>query len=162
MKNIKILVLLLSFSMVTTAQIKQNDRMEKHETSHHMSEDIDIESRAMMYADKMTTRLSLTLEQKEKIKEAQINRLTQQRKLHAEMLNIEDSEEKNSDKNASKKNLQDDFRKTMKQILTPDQFKKWEPMHKREVKSHSKKAYKKGHEDDHGKSKEKKEHKDKH
>ena len=130
MKRITILVLLFTFiSMGAIAQVK-----EKHHETHNMSEDIDNEAHAMMYADKVTTRLNLSLEQKEKIQEAQMKRLEHEKKMMAESMS-ESGEMGNMNKEKMPA-YEDEFMAEMKTILTSSQYEEWLPMHDREMSKH--------------------------
>lgn len=139
MKQISLLLIVALFSLGTFAQVEKKDKMEEHHESHKMKKSDDHEARAMIYADKMATRLSLNMDQKEKIKKAQMKRLEDQKDLMADMMADESSE-----MHEEKMKIQEDFKEEMKEILTASQFKKWQPMHERELKMHAKhKAYKK-------------------
>lgn len=130
MKRITILALLFAFiSMGAIAQVK-----EKHHESHNIKENIDTEANAMMYADKVTTRLNLSLEQKEKIQEAQMKRLQHEKKMMSEMMH--DSGEMGDMKKKKMHAYEDEFMAEMKNILTPAQYQKWLDMHEREKKMH--------------------------
>ena len=130
MKRIIILALLFAFiSMGAIAQVK-----EKHHESHNIKENIDTEAHAMMYADKVTTRLNLSLEQKEKIQEAQMKRLQHEKEMMAEMMH--DTGEMGEMKKKKMHAYEDEFMADMKNILTPAQYQKWLTMHEREKKMH--------------------------
>jgi len=135
MKQISLVIILIFISLGSFAQVKQKDKKEKHHEIHSKSDDIDNEAHAMMYADKMTTRLNLTLEQKEQIQEAQMKRLEDQKEMMAEMMSeTGHMGSENADKNNKKMKIQNDFKEEMKEILTAAQYKKWEPMHERKMK----------------------------
>ena len=139
MKQIGIVLIIFLISMGTSAQDDKNEGMEKHHETHNMSHDIDSEARAMIYADKMTTRLNLTLEQKEQIQQAEMKRLENQKAMMAEMMN--ESGNMRSDNGAEqyeKAKIMNNFKEEMKEILTASQYKEWEPMHDREMKMHGK------------------------
>lgn len=104
-----------------------------------MEQKIDHEARAMIYADKVTTRLGLTLKQKEKIQKAEMKRLEDQQDLMAEMLHESGSKVKEKHNK-----IEDDFKKDMKKILSDAQYTKWKPMYESEMKMHNRTAYKKG------------------
>lgn len=130
MKRIIILALIFAFiSMGAIAQVK-----EKHHESHNIKENIDTEAHAMMYADKVTTRLNLSLEQKEKIQEAQMKRLQHEKEMMAEMMH--DTGEMGEMKKKKMHAYEDEFMADMKNILTPAQYQKWLTMHEREKKMH--------------------------
>ncbi len=130
MRQIIILALLFAFiSMGAIAQVK-----EKHHESHNIKENIDTEANAMMYADKVTTRLNLSLEQKEKIQKAQMKRLQHQKKMMAEMMH--ESGETGDMKKKKMQTYENEFMAEMKNILTPGQYQKWLKMHEREKKMH--------------------------
>ncbi|PTX41723.1 hypothetical protein C8P64_3223 [Christiangramia gaetbulicola] len=130
MKRITILAMLFAFiSMGAIAQVK-----EKHHESHNIKENIDTEAHAMMYADKVTTRLNLSLEQKEKIQEAQMKRLQHEKEMMAEMMH--DTGEMGEMKKKKMHAYEDEFMADMKNILTPAQYQKWLTMHEREKKMH--------------------------
>jgi len=130
MKRITILALIFAFiSMGAIAQVK-----EKHHESHNIKENIDTEAHAMMYADKVTTRLNLSLEQKEKIQEAQMKRLQHEKEMMAEMMH--DTGEMGDMKKKKMHAYEDEFMADMKNILTPAQYQKWLTMHEREKKKH--------------------------
>lgn len=130
MKRITILALIFAFiSMGAIAQVK-----EKHHESHNIKENIDTEAHAMMYADKVTTRLNLSLEQKEKIQEAQMKRLQHEKEMMAEMMH--DTGEMGEMKKKKMHAYEDEFMADMKNILTPAQYQKWLTMHEREKKMH--------------------------
>lgn len=130
MKRTTILALLFLFiSLGAKAQVK-----EKHHESHNISENIDNEAHAMMYADKVTTRLNLSLEQKEKIQDAQMQKLQHEKEMMAEMMH--ESGEMGDMKNKKIQAYEEEFMSEMKKILTPSQYEEWLPMHEREKKMH--------------------------
>tara|TARA_B100001063_G_C16714100_1_gene529695 strand:+ start:521 stop:1009 length:489 start_codon:yes stop_codon:yes gene_type:complete len=142
MKQISILLILVFISLGTFAQNDKKNKMEKHHKTHNMSHDEDSEAHAMMYADKMTTRLNLTLDQKEQIKQAQVKRLESQKEMMADMMSENgDMGGDITEKKENKMKIQKDFKEDMKDILTPAQYKQWEPMHEREMKMHAKKKH---------------------
>lgn len=153
MKNISLLLVMLFLSFGAFAQVDKNKGKAKgHEKQAMMME--DPEPHAMMYADKMATRLSLNAEQKEKIKKAQLKRLEAQKELMADhMDDMADEPEDMADERANmhkqKMKIQADFKEEMKEILNESQYAKWEVMHEREMKMHEgemkgkKKSYKK-------------------
>ncbi|TBW28093.1 hypothetical protein [Gramella sp. KN1008] len=140
MKNISLLLVMLFLSFGALAQVDKNKGKAKgHEKQAMMME--DPEPHAMMYADKMATRLSLNAEQKEKIKKAQLKRLEAQKELMADhMDDMADEPEDMADERANmhkqRMKIQDDFKEEMKEILTESQYTKWEVMHEREMKMH--------------------------
>lgn len=145
MKNFSLLLMILFLSMGTFAQVGKEKKKEKHYEKHAMKE--DHEAHAMMYADKVTTRLSLTAEQKEEIKKAQIKRLEAQKELMAEHKeemagDMDDMADAKANMKKQRMKIQEDFKEEMKEILNEAQYKKWETMHAREMKMHGKK---KGH-----------------
>ncbi|QYA25317.1 hypothetical protein G3I01_07250 [Gramella sp. MT6] len=130
MKRVIILVLLFAFfSLGAMAQVK-----EKHHETHNISENIDTEAHAMMYADKVTTRLGLSLEQKEKIQEAQMKRLQHKKEMMAEMMH--EGDEAGEMHKKKMQSYEDEFMAEMKKILTPAQYEEWLPMHDREMQMH--------------------------
>lgn len=139
MKKIHVSLIAMLLSMIVYAQ--EPEKMDDRHESHKMEQDIDHEARAMIYADKMATRLSLDLEQKEKIKEAKMKCLEDEQDLMTEMM-----EGNNTEMEAKKTEIEKEFAEEMKDILTDKQFSKWKPMHEREMKMHGKKAYKKNKE----------------
>lgn len=139
MRQISLILILAFISLTGFAQGDKKEKMEKHPKTHNMSHDVDNEAHAMMYADKMTTRLNLTLEQKEQIKKAQIKRLEDQKEMMAEMRSESGNMgNDNINKQEEKMKIQEDFKEEMKDILTSEQYKKWEPMHERDMKMHGK------------------------
>lgn len=138
MKNLSVLLLLLFLSFQVTGQ-HNKPKGEAHGHEKHAMMD-DPEPAAMMYADKVTTRLGLKAEQKLQIKQAQLERMQAQMELKQEYLAAADEEKPNdADYEKEKQKIQEDFREEMKEILNAEQFQKWEAMHKREMKMHSKK-----------------------
>lgn len=146
MKQISILLVVAFISLGAFAQGNKKDKMEKHAEAHDMSkEHIDSEAHAMMYADKMTTRLNLSLEQKEKIRQAQLKRLESQKEMMAEMMSESGNMgSENAKKKEEKMKIQEDFQEEMKDILTAEQYKEWQPMHEREMKKDGNKMKDKG------------------
>ena len=139
MKQVNIILIVAFISLGAFAQVDEKGEMEKHHETHNMSHDIDSEAHAMMYADKMTTRLNLTLEQKKQIEQAQLNRLESQKKMMTEMMSESgDMGVENSDKKEQKMKIQQDFKDEMKDILTSAQYKEWEPIYEREMKPYGK------------------------
>ncbi|MCB7481488.1 hypothetical protein [Christiangramia sediminis] len=139
MKQMRIILVLVFISVGAFAQGDKKDKMEKQHKTHKMSADIDNEAHAMMYADKMTTRLNLSLEQKEQIKQAQMKRLESQKEMMAEMMNESGNRgSDNAEMKEERMKIQEDFKGEMKDILTSEQYKKWEPMHERDMKMHGK------------------------
>ena len=125
--------------MGASAQDDKKDDMEKNHDTHNMSHDIESEARAMIYADKMTTRLNLTLEQKEQIQQAEMKRLENQKAMMADMMNESGNmRTDNGAKQYEKAKIMNNFKGEMKEILTASQYKEWEPMHDREMKMHGK------------------------
>lgn len=146
MKNLSLLVMMLFLSFGAFAQVeKEHKKKEKGYEKHVMKE--DQEAHAMMYSDKITTRLNLTAEQKEDIKKAQIKRLEAQKELRAEHKeemdgDMDDMADAKADMQKQRMKIQEDFKEEMKEILNEAQYTKWEAMHEREMKMHGKK---KGH-----------------
>ncbi len=142
MKKINLFLVFISFSLGSYAQVDKEDMMEARHETHNMRHSDDHEARAMIYADKVATRLSLTLEQKEKIREAKLKKLEDQKDLMASMLNEKKTMAgEKSEMHEEKKQLQSEFKKEMKEILTEAQYSKWKNMHEREMKMNEK-AYK--------------------
>lgn len=144
MRQTYILLFVAFISLGAFAQVPKKDKMEKHQNAHNVGHEMNKEAKAMMYADKVTTRLNLSLEQKEKIEQAQMRRLENQQDMMAEMMSESGNMgEQNSERKDRKKQIQEDFKAEMKQILSPVQYKDWLPMHERELKIKDKKdAYK--------------------
>ena len=143
MRQISILIIVAFISLGAFSQVDKKDKMEQHHETHNMSHDIDSEAHAMMYADKMTTRLNLTLEQKDQIQQAQLKRLESQKKMMAETMNESGNMgAENAGMKEQKMKIQQDFKDEMKDILTSAQYEKWQPMHEREMKMHGKNKYK--------------------
>lgn len=139
MKQISLILILAFISLGAFAQGDKKDKMEKQHKTHKMSADIDNEAHAMMYADKMTTRLNLSLEQKEQIREAQMKRLESKKEMMAEMMSESGNMgAENAEMKEEKMKIQEDFKEEMKEILTSEQYKEWEPMHERKMKMHGK------------------------
>lgn len=157
MKKIRIVLIVFLISFGAFAQGNKKDKMETHAESHNMSkEHIDSEAHAMIYADKMTTRLNLSLEQKEQIKQAQLKRLESQKEMMADMMSESGNMgSENAEKKEEKMKIQQDFQEEMKDILTAEQYKKWKPMHDREMKMHGNKMKDKGLYKTKGKNKDK-------
>ncbi|MDR5591981.1 hypothetical protein [Christiangramia sp. SM2212] len=163
MKQISLLLIVALISLGSFAQGNKKDKMEKHSKTHNMSkEHIDSEAHAMMYADKMTTRLNLSLEQKEEIREAQMKRLERQKEMMAAMMSEGGNMGSyNEEKKQEKMKIQSDFQDEMREILSPEQYQDWEPMHKREMKMQRDKMKNKDLYKAKGKNKEKNKGKDK-
>ena len=143
MRQISIILIVAFISLGAFGQVDKKDEMEKHHETHNMSHDIDSEAHAMMYADKMTTRLNLTLEQKDQIQQAQLKRLESQKEMMAEMMSeTGNMGTENAEKKEYKMKIQEDFKEEMKSILTSAQYKEWEPMYKTEMKKYDKKKNK--------------------
>lgn len=150
MKKFSLLLMMLFLSFGAFAQAGKEKKKEKGYEKHAMKE--DPEAHAMMYADKITTRLNLNAEQKEDIKKAQIKRLEAQKELMAEHKeemagDMDDMADAKADMQKQRKKIQEDFKEEMKEILNDAQYTKWEAMHDREMKMHGKK---KGHKKDKG------------
>ncbi|TRO67050.1 hypothetical protein [Christiangramia sabulilitoris] len=142
MKRIILVAMVLSLSVSGLAQIKKEKKMESMHDSKSVMDHDNQEARAMIYADKMATRLSLNLEQKEKIREAHLKRLENEKDLKTAMLNSKDSMiEEKKDMMEQRKQIQQDFKDDMKAILNANQFSRWKGMHEREMKMNEK-AYK--------------------
>lgn len=144
MKNISILLVALFLSFGMFAQVGK-DKKEKNYEKRAMMQ--DPEAHAMMYADKMSTRLNLTKEQKKEIQELQMKRLEAQQELMADYKgnvdeDAEDMADEKADMQEKKMKIQEDFKNDMKEILDDAQYQKWETMHNREMKMNAKK---KGH-----------------
>jgi hypothetical protein len=140
MRQTYILLLVAFISLGNYAQVTKKHKMEKHQNVHNVGHEMDKEAKAMMYADKVTTRLNLSLEQKEKIEQAQMRRLENQQEMMAEMMRESGNMgEQYSERKDRKKKIQEDFKAEMKQILSPVQYKNWLPMHEREMKMKNKK-----------------------
>lgn len=143
MKNISLLLVMLFLSFGAFAQVDKNKGKAKgHEKQAMMMN--DPEPHAMMYADKMATRLSLNAEQKENIKKAQMKRLEAQKELMADHMedmteDPEDMADERANMNKQKMKIQADFKEEMKEILNESQYAKWEVMHEREMKMQGKK-----------------------
>ncbi|MCH4824528.1 hypothetical protein ML462_15250 [Gramella lutea] len=135
----RIVLLFVAFITIGAfAQEVKQDKKGQHHEDHSISSHIDAEAHAMMYADKVTTRLNLNLEQKDKIQEAQMQRLLQEKEMMSEMM-AETSGQ--SDIESREMEIEEDFKAEIKKILNPSQYKKWEEMHDREMKTHYKNAY---------------------
>ena len=144
MKNISMLLALLFLSVGMFGQVGKDKKDKKHE-KHAMMQ--DPEAHAMMYADKMATRLDLTPEQKEEVQELQMKRLQAHQELMADYKgnmdkDDEDMANEKADMHKQKMKIQEDFKEDMKEILNDAQFQKWETMHNREMKMQ---GMKKGH-----------------
>lgn len=137
MKKLSLLLIVVFLSFGAFAQVGKQKQMGEHHESHTMKKDADREARAMIYADKISTRLGLNMEQKEKIRQAQMHRLENQKELMAEMLNNEENMG-NSAMRDRRMKIQNDFQQRMKEILTDAQYKNWTPMHEREMKMQEK------------------------
>ncbi|GAA4307350.1 hypothetical protein GCM10023164_00100 [Christiangramia aestuarii] len=118
---------------------QEKEKMNKSHQHDMMEQQIDHEARAMVYADKMSTRLGLNIEQKEKVQQAEMKRLEDEQDLMAEMMH-----ETGSKMKEQHKKVEQNFREDMKEILTDAQYAKWKPMYEREMKMHNRTAYKKG------------------
>ncbi len=141
MKNISMLLALLFLSVGMFGQVGKDKKHEKHAMMQ------DPEAHAMMYADKMATRLDLTPEQKEEVQELQMKRLQAHQELMADYKgdmdkDDEDIADEKADMHKQKMKIQEDFKEDMKEILNDAQFQKWETMHNREMKMQ---GMKKGH-----------------
>ena len=147
MKKISLLLAVLFLSFGAFAQVDKEKKKTKGHEKHAMME--DQEPHAMMYADKMATRLSLNAEQKEEIKKAQLKRLEAQKELMADHMedmagDTEDMADEKADMHKKRMKIQEDFKEEMKEILNESQYAKWEVMHEREMKMQgNKKGYKK-------------------
>ena len=144
MKNISILLVALFLSFGMFSQVGK-DKKEKNYEKRAMMQDPEVH--AMMYADKMSTRLNLTKEQKKEIQELQMKRLEAQQELMADYKgnvdeDAEDMADEKADMQEKKMKIQEDFKNDMKEILDDAQYQKWETMHNREMKMNAKK---KGH-----------------
>lgn len=102
---------------------------------------------AMMYAEKMGTKFSLTAEQKAKVKEAQMKRLADQKELMAKrkdkMDDADDMADETADFKEKRMKIQEDFKDDMQSILDENQYTQWEAMHDEEM--HKMKGKKMGH-----------------
>lgn len=149
MKQINLLLLLVFISVGAFAQVTDHEKMDKRHKTHKMSTEVENEAQSLMYADKVSTRLSLSLEQKEKIQNAQMKRLEAKRDLMESMISdTGNTGEESIESKKEKMKIQDDFKAEMKEILSASQYKDWKEMHDREMKMHHKKAYKKSKEKD--------------
>lgn len=142
MKKLSLLIAVLFLSLGAFAQVDKEKKKAKGHEKHAMME--DQEPHAMMYADKMTTRLSLNAEQKEKIKKAQMKRLEAQKELMADHMDdmagdAEDMADEKANMQKQRMKIQADFKEEMKEILNESQYAKWEVMHEREMKMQGKK-----------------------
>lgn len=120
------------------AQEIKKKQMGQHHEDHSISSHIDAEAHAMMYADKVTTRLNLNLEQKDRIQEAQMQRLLNENEMMSKMM-METAKE--VDMERREREIQEEFKSEMKKILTSSQYKEWEEMHDREMKTHYRNVY---------------------
>lgn len=147
MKKLSLLLAVLFLSFGAFAQVDKEKKKAKGHEKQAMME--DQEPHAMMYADKMATRLSLNAEQKEEIKKAQLKRLEAQKELMADHMDdmtgdTEDMADEKADMHKKRMKIQEDFKEEMKEILNESQYAKWEVMHEREMKMQGKKkGYKK-------------------
>ncbi|MEO2127764.1 MAG: hypothetical protein ABGW91_06340 [Christiangramia sp.] len=126
MKKYSLLLVMVFMTMVAFAQEKKG--WEK-KSSDEM---------AMIYAEKVSSKLSLTAEQKEKIKEAQMKRLEDQKELMAkrqdQMADAEDMADETADMKEKRMKIQEGFKDDMQSILNEEQYAKWENMHQEEMK----------------------------
>jgi len=138
------MLLIVAFiSLGTFAQVDKKDQMEQHHETHNMNHDIDSEAHAMMYADKVTTRLNLTHEQKEQIQQAHLKRLESQKEMMAKMMSESGNMgSDNAELKKQKMKIQQDFKDEMKNILSSAEYKEWQPMYEREMKMEGKDKYK--------------------
>ena len=121
--------LILAMTFITMAGFAQEKGWEKKSN----------DEMAMMYAEKMGTKMNLTAEQKTKIKDAQMKRLEDQKALMADrkddMDDADDMTEENADFREKRIKIQEDFKDDMESILDEAQFTKWEAMHDEEMKT---------------------------
>lgn len=124
MKKISLLLLMLLFSVTAFAQRGKDWKGKSHE------------ERAAMYVDKLDRRLSLNEQQKERIKEMQMERLQTQQEM---MANQRENMNNNANDMASRQEMQqqrmqmhEDFKAQMKNILDEKQYAKWEAMDKKD------------------------------
>lgn len=130
--------LILAMTFITMAGFAQEKGWEKKSN----------DEMAMMYAEKMGTKMNLTAEQKTKIKDAQMKRLEDQKELMADrkekMNNADDMAEEKADFREKRMKIQEDFKDDMQSILDENQYTQWETMHEEEMKMM--KGKKMGHE----------------
>ena len=131
MKNVMTVMLVLFIG--TTAFAQSEMAMERSNAD-----------RAAMFSERMGKKLGLNPEQKMKMKEIQMKRLEDQKKLKEDYNNrkAEDADEIAEAKSAMKEDkmkIQEDFHADMKEILTADQYSKWEMMEKDKMKKMGKK-----------------------
>lgn len=131
-----IILLIIAVLVSFPAMAQEKEKMNESHQSNMMEQEIDHEARAMLYADKMATRLGLNMEQKAKIEKAEMKRLEAEQGLMVEMMS-----ESASEMESEYQKIEDDFSSEIKKILTSAQFEKWKPMHEREMKIHNRKAY---------------------
>ena len=135
----RIILLFVAFITIGAyAQEGKKDQRAQHHENPPMKSHVNAEAHAMMYADKVTTRLNLSLEQKNKIEEAQLQRILAEQEMMSEMMTKTGKDSKMESRDME---IQKDFEAKMKNILTPAQFNEWEEMHEREMKMHHKNVY---------------------
>lgn len=130
------IILLIAVFLSSAALAQEKEKMNESHESNMMKQEIDHEARAMIYADKMATRLGLSMEQKEMIEKAEMKRLDKEQKLMIDMMSKSDAQME-----AHYKKVEDEFNSEMKDILTNAQYERWKPMHEREMKMHHKNMY---------------------
>ncbi|APG61091.1 hypothetical protein LPB144_12040 [Christiangramia salexigens] len=143
--------MMLFLSLSVFAQDNKEKKKEKAHEKHEMMKGhgeqtlkVDNDTHAMVYADKMTTRLNLTAEQKKQVKKAQFKRLDEQKELKEEYKTsmtekTDDVAGENSEMQEKKMKIQADFKEEMKDILNEVQFSRWEVMHERDMKMKARK-----------------------
>lgn len=129
------LALVLAFSTITMAQNREMKR-----------EKLTSEEKVAKQLEKMTSDLSLTNEQQEKLKPILEAQMKKREKKMEEMKEARAKEEKKSKEERAKrreemKANQDAFKEDMSKILTPEQFENWEKIQesrKEKAKEHLK------------------------
>lgn len=124
---------------------KGKAHMENKEMKHMKMEHHDHEEEAKMYSDKMAAKLSLSAEQKDDLKKAQLKRWESMKELkaeHKEEMAKEDAEDmpkENAEMHEKRMKIQEDFKEDVREILDEAQYAKWETMHNDEMKMHNEK-----------------------
>lgn len=130
MKKVSLLLIMVFMTMIGFAQQKGWEKKSNEE-------------KASMYAERVSSKLSLNADQKEKIKMVQLKHMEamdEWKKDHKDLAgeDVEDMADENADLREEHMKMMEDYKDDMKDILTDAQYQKWEMMHDEQMKMHNK------------------------
>lgn len=124
MKNALIIFLMLGFFAIPEASEAQNKIAQKKQQRQEFKENLTPEQKAELHGKKMTLKLNLT-----DLQEKQVTKLFLDREKNKPKLNEDKRTMTSETKYALKKESMDhriSMKRDLKEILSPEQFEKWE------------------------------------